>query len=282
MRLISHCYFHNSCRSQLKFSGRIQPVYNNHWLDHEFETKSNLCRFAKDLTSMINIMPSHNNFHSQGFWVDWCWCFQKLWSPITKEKTVHFWVPFFVVEVSGTTFQETIEQSRKHAVFASMIHRTYVNLMVSTMIKWIYICIQQISILYMNVWTTLLYPSSKSFLVWHHLRNSSNSSSNFLEAKGGRHVGEAHLPPSCCEADLRWWSLPRGLQCYDTSASDGAIGTWRRLGWTSDVFHLGVSCCTMIPSHSIWYIYIYYIYTYIIFLYDDSRWTKPALNLFTS
>lgn len=65
MSLISHCYFHNSCRSQLKFSGHIQPVYNNHWLDHEFETKSNLCKFAKDLISMINIMPSHSNFHPQ-------------------------------------------------------------------------------------------------------------------------------------------------------------------------------------------------------------------------
>lgn len=101
----------------------------------------------------------------------------------------------------------------------------------------------------------------------------SSSSSNWFSPKGGRHVGEAHLPPSCCEADLRWWSLAGGLQCYDASASDGAIGTWRRLGWTNDVFHLGVSCCTMIPSHSIWYTYIY------IFLYDDSRWTKPGLNL---
>ena len=135
--------------------------------------KSNLCRFVKDLTDMINIMPSHSNFYSQGFWNDWCWCFQKLWSRITKEKTVHFWVPFFVVEVSGTTFQETIQQSRTHAVFACMINRTYVNLMISFQ-PWLNE-FNQISILYMNVWMTLLYPSSSLFWCDIILRNSSNS-----------------------------------------------------------------------------------------------------------
>ena len=94
MSLISYCYFHNSCRNQLNISGHIQPVYKNHWLDHEFETKSNLCRFAKDLTSMINIMPSHSNFNSQGFWNDGCWCFQKLWSHIRENRALlgaFFW-----------------------------------------------------------------------------------------------------------------------------------------------------------------------------------------------
>ena len=47
MRLISYCYFHNSCRSQLKFSGHIQPVYNNHWLEHEFETKIQSLQICK-------------------------------------------------------------------------------------------------------------------------------------------------------------------------------------------------------------------------------------------
>ena len=253
MRLISHCYFHNSCRSQLKFSSHIQPVYNNLWLDHEFETKPNLCRFAKDLTSMINIMPSHCNFNSQGFWNDGCWCFQKWWSRI--EKTVHFWVLFFVEEVSGTTFQETIEQSRKHAVFACMINRTYVNLMISFQ-PWLNEYIYNIY-LYCTWVSEWLSFTHRQVSFGATFTEQSSSSSNWFSPKGGRHVGEAHLPPSCCEADLRWWSLAGGLQCYDASASDGAIGTWRRLGWTNDVFHLGVSCCTMIPSHSIWYTYIY-------------------------
>ena len=140
--------------------------------------------------------------------------------------------------------------------------------------------------IYIYMYTTNIYivheclndsplPIVKSFFGATSFTEQSNSSSNFLEAKGGRHVGEAHLPPSCCEADLRWWSLPRGHQCYDTSASDGAIGTWGRLGWTNDVFYLGVSCCDndTKPFHMI-HIYI--------FLYDDSQWTKPGLNLFAN
>lgn len=122
---------------------------------------------------------------------------------------------------------------------------------VSTMIKWIYITNIYIVHECLND-----YPLPTVQLIIQI---------QLVEPKGGRHVGEADLPPSCCEADLRWWSLAGGLQCYDTSASDGAIGTWGRLGWTNDVFYLGVSCCDndTKPFHMI-HIYIYIIFCMMI------------------
>ena len=122
------CYFHNSCKKHWTFAGHIQPVYNNHSLDFEFETKSNLCRFVQYQTTMINIVPSHGNFHSQGFWNDWCWCFQKWWSPITKGKPVYFGVPFLSFYCRRSlrdNFPINYWTIRYHAVFACMINCTY-------------------------------------------------------------------------------------------------------------------------------------------------------------
>ena len=182
---------------------------------------------------------------------------------------MHFWVLFFCRRGSRDNFPRNywaIKETCSLCLYGqSDLCKSYD--IVSTMIKLIYIAyIYIVNCTWMSERLSFTHP--QVFFGVTSFTEQSNSSSNFLEAKGGRHVGEADLPPSCCEADLRWWSLAGGLQCYDTSASDGAIGTWRRLGWTNDE--------PMIPSHSIWYIYIY------MFLYDDSRWTKPALNLFTN
>ena len=239
------CYFHNSCKKHWTFAGHIQPVYNNHSLDFEFETKSNLCRFVQYQTTMINIVPSHGNFHSQGFWNDWCWCFQKWWSPITKGKPVYFGVPFLSFYCRRSlrdNFPINYWTIRYHAVFACMINCTYC-------IHILWYCLNFDYIYIVHEWIS--FNQGQVFLVWHQFYRTVQRIIQLVEAKGGRHVGEADLPPSCCEADLRRWSLAGGLQCYDTSASDGAIGAWRRLGWTNDVFCLGVSRCTMMPSHTI-------------------------------
>lgn len=180
-------------------------------------------------------MPSHRNFYSEGFWNDWCWCFQKLWSPIIQGNF-------------PCTFCRSFRDNR------SDLCKSYD--IVPTMISWIYIYIIYVTYIYI-VHEWLSFTHGRVFFGVTSFREQSNSWSKLVEAKGGWHVGEADFPPSCCEADLRWWSLAGGLQCYDTSASNGAIGAWRRLGLTNDVVGFRVSCCTMMPSHTVCIQYIH-------------------------